>query len=79
MKKKMLIVALAALSVVIGAGGVRGASSLVTVTDLGTLGGSYSYASAVNDSGQVVGYSFTTGSFTTVDAFHAALWESPSK
>ena len=43
---------------------------MVTVTDLGTLGGSYSYASAVNDSGQVVGYSGTAGSF----ASHAFSW-----
>jgi probable HAF family extracellular repeat protein len=30
-----------------------------TMTDLGTLGGSYSFANAVNDSGEVVGYSTT--------------------
>ena len=32
-----------------------------TVTDIGTLGGSYSYAGGINDSGQVVGNSFTAG------------------
>ena len=29
------------------------------MTDLGTLGGSFSYATAVNDSGEIVGYSST--------------------
>jgi len=32
-----------------------------SMTDLGTLGGNESYATAINDSGQVVGYSFVTG------------------
>src|SRR6266536_76396 len=42
----------------------------VTVTDLGTLGGSYSQAVAVNTLGQVVGNSGTIGG-----AFHGFLWQ----
>jgi probable HAF family extracellular repeat protein len=37
------------------------ASATYTVTDLGTLGGSSSYATALNDSGLVVGQAGTTG------------------
>lgn len=41
-----------------------------TITDLGTLGGSSSYASAINDNGQVVGRASTTGDTAT----HAYLY-----
>src|SRR5262245_35285641 len=37
------------------------AGVLYHVTDLGTLGGTESYANGINNSGQVVGYSFTSG------------------
>jgi probable HAF family extracellular repeat protein len=51
-----------------------------TLIDLGTLGGSYSqpacctFTSALNGSGQVTGYAYTTGD----SAFHAFLWNGAS-
>jgi probable HAF family extracellular repeat protein len=42
-----------------------------TVTDLGTIGGNLSYASAVNDSGQVVGSSYITKQNAI---YHAFIW-----
>ena len=47
-----------------------------TVTDLGTLGGTSSYAYAINASGQVVGYSLLAGNsvghaFLLHERFHA--------
>lgn len=41
------------------AGLAGAASASVVMIDLGTLGGTYSEANAVNASGQVVGYRFT--------------------
>src|SRR5437764_12150497 len=46
-----------------------GATSYEAI-DLGTLGGSSSRANAINDSGQIVGWSITTSGVT-----HAFLWE----
>ena len=46
-------------------------AQIYTVTDLGTLGGSASWAWDVNDAGQVVGRSNIRGD----GAFHAFLWE----
>ncbi len=42
-----------------------------TLTDLGTLGGSYSYPTAINEAGQVIGYSHLAGNAS----YHAFVWE----
>lgn len=61
---------LLAVVVVLAVGAARGAAAQYVPIDLGTLGGTISVAIAVNDSGQVVGDSFTAG-----DAeFHAFSW-----
>ena len=41
------------------------------MTDLGTLGGDYSYALDINEAGQVAGYSYLAGNAST----HAVIWE----
>jgi uncharacterized membrane protein len=40
-----------------------------SITDLGTLGGHYSYSNSINDSDQVVGGSFIDGGDSTFHAF----------
>jgi probable HAF family extracellular repeat protein len=49
----------------------RSLPSVYAVTDLGTLGGTYSYATAVNRFGEVVGFSYMPGDQTT----HAFSWQ----
>ena len=68
---RSLFLLLSLLTVVVGllAGSASSATS-VTIVDLGTLGGTRSYANAVNDSGQVVGESTTAGDAST----HAFSW-----
>ena len=51
--------------------GIAGAVTYTT-TLLPTLGGTDSYANGINDSGQVVGFSYTAGNA----ARHATLWDS---
>ena len=41
------------------------------MTDLGTLGGSYSYPMAINEAGQIIGYSGTAGNAEQ----HAFVWQ----
>jgi probable HAF family extracellular repeat protein len=72
----------AALLVAVSAGSARGPSSTRRaserwlVSELGTLGGSYSRAVAVNDRGQVVGYSGLEGSKAwPPPPQHAFLWQ----
>jgi uncharacterized membrane protein len=43
---------------------------IVTMQDIGTLGGSFSGANNINDKGQVVGYSATA-----TGQNHAFIWE----
>lgn len=47
------------------------AGDRITITDLGTLGGAYSFAVDVNERGQVAGRSYTADGST-----HAFLWDS---
>lgn len=45
----------------------------LSIRDLGTLGGAYSYANAINDLGQIVGSSTTTAN--GFGGVHAFLWQ----
>ncbi len=52
------------------ASGQQAAARQYSITDLGTLGGDYSFANGINNRGQVVGYSATASGTQ-----HAVLWE----
>jgi len=73
----VLAVGLEAVAVALFGVGLRTAETQTTtpsyykVEDLGTLGGSRSWASAINDSGQVVGYSYLAGD----QNYHAFLYK----
>ena len=61
--KKQFTILLVIVLMLVGYGQVIAATQY-TITDLGTLGGTYSYANAINDSGQIVGEStFTDGNY----------------
>lgn len=51
--------------------GASQTNAAYTFTDLGTLGGTYSYAAAINNAGQIVGHSYTSGDM----GVHATLWD----
>ena len=67
MRRQIVAVAVAALLSFTGRSALG--EILYTVTDLGTLGGSNSYATGINNSGQVVGYADTSSGST-----HAFLY-----
>jgi probable HAF family extracellular repeat protein len=64
------------MALLVLAGGLANADGALqyNVIDLGTLGGDQSYAYGINNSGQIVGYAYTTGDA----AYHAAFWANSS-
>jgi probable HAF family extracellular repeat protein len=64
-KRDMLIVGSICLLLLSAAKG----QSSYTITDLGTLGGSYALAYGINNSGQIVGYAAITGNSGGPHAF----------
>jgi len=65
---KILVVCLILSSLIVSQ--AVSADSSYSIIDLGTLGGAYSYANAINENGQIVGYSETDSGYV-----HAFLWE----
>jgi probable HAF family extracellular repeat protein len=68
-RASLIVAAFLLVNLAMGPGGARASGW----EDLGTLGGSYSYATAISDSGQVVGYATTTSGET-----HAFLYDNGS-
>ena len=69
-RRVKLVTAVLVVVVAVLAGSTSAARPSFVALDLGTLGGSFSYATAVSASGQVVGYSTTLGDV----ASHAFSW-----
>ncbi len=67
-------IATAVLMLLAGHVGRASASTSYNVIDLGSLGGSYSFPTAINDSGEIAGDAYITGN----SAYHAALWTNSS-
>ena len=68
--KKQFIIMMVSVLMLVGSGQVM-AVTPYTITDLGTLGGSESFASGINNSGKVVGYS----PIAENSDYHAFLYE----
>jgi probable HAF family extracellular repeat protein len=64
-----MVVSCVAVALGVRPASAQPASEEHSITDLGTLGGSYSQAVAINDRGQVVGWSLTASGEN-----HAVLW-----
>jgi probable HAF family extracellular repeat protein len=79
--RRTVIARLALLALAVSAAGAARparAGGLYILKDLGTLGGTNSYGQAVNDSGQVAGYSLTS-TFAVTHAFLSGPGGSPLK
>jgi probable HAF family extracellular repeat protein len=77
MKRESILIALTLITLTAQIRSASGATLYYNVIDLGTLGGTYSKAYGVNDSGQIVGESYT-GSNGINEADHGAFWTNSS-